>query len=146
MLKVINTADPLKHAQGSHAPEKRVAPQADLPRDRILIKGLVLPAFIGVFEREYEAPQNVQFDISVDMAPLTGDADYDLNNIVRYDYIVADIKALLAKGHVDLVETLAEDVAQIVLAYPRAEQVTVCVVKPEAFDEAFGVGVEITRA
>lgn len=135
MLKVINSAAPLQ------AP----LAQTDLPRDQILIEGLIVPAFIGVFEHEYEAPQNVRFDLTIDMAPLTGDAEYDLNNIVRYDFIVADIKTHLAQGHVDLVETLAEDVAAIALAYNRAQQVTVSVVKLEAFDEAAGVGVRITR-
>ena len=136
MLKIINTADPLAKA----------LTQSELPPDRILIKGLILPAFIGVFEHEYEAAQNVCFDVTVDMAALTGNTDYDLNNIVRYDYIVADIKTLLAQGHIDLIETLAEDVAKIALAYPRAKQVTVAAIKLDAFDEAKGVGVEITRA
>lgn len=136
MLKVINT------------PGLTAAPhiKADLPPDQVLIEGLVLPANIGVFDHEYEAAQNVRFDVTVDLAPLTGNAEHDLHNIVRYDYIVADIKTHLAAGHVDLVETLAEDVAGIALAYTRAMTVTVAVIKLEAFDEAAGVGVRITRS
>lgn len=135
MLKVINT------------PANLTSPEAqkDCPPDQILIEGLILQANIGVFEHEYEAAQAVRFDVTVDMAPLTGDAEYDLDNIVRYDFIVADIKSHLAAGHVDLVETLAEDVAAIALGYRRAVQVTVAVIKLEAFDEAAGVGVRITR-
>jgi len=55
------------------------------------------------------------------------------------------IKAHLAQGHVDLVETLAEDIAALCLAYDRAEQVCVAVAKLEAFEEAQAVGVRITR-
>ncbi len=135
MLKVINTPDAVLTP----------AAQADIAPDQILIEGLVLKANIGVFEHEYEAPQNVRFDVTVDLAPLSGDAEYDLNNIVRYDHIVADIKTHLAAGHIDLVETLAEDVAKIALDYARADSATVTVVKLEAFEEAAGVGVRITR-
>jgi dihydroneopterin aldolase len=117
----------------------------DLPRDQILIEGLVLPAFIGVFEHEYEAAQSVRFDVTVDVSPLAPRDEPDAQNIVRYDYIVADIKAHLAKGHVDLVETLAEDIAALCLAYDRAEQVCVAVAKLDAFEEAQAVGVRITR-
>jgi hypothetical protein len=35
-------------------------PATDLPRDQILIEGLVLSAFIGVFEHEYETRQAVR--------------------------------------------------------------------------------------
>jgi len=47
----------------------------------------------------------------VDVSPLAPRDEPDAQNIVRYDHIVADIKAHLAQGHVDLVETLAEDIA-----------------------------------
>ena len=138
MLKVLDTTG---IARAANAAE----PLADLPRDQILIEGLVLPAFIGVFEHEYEATQSVRIDVTVDVLPLGPRDEPDAQNIVRYDYIVADIKTHLAKGHVDLVETLAEDIATLCLAYDRAEQVCVAVAKLEAFEEAQAVGVRITR-
>lgn len=117
----------------------------DLPLDQILIEGLVLPAFIGVFEHEYAESQPVRLDITVDISPLGQSDDHETHNIVRYDHIVADIKELLAVGHIDLVETLAEDIAKTCLSYHRAQQVCVTVAKPAAFDEADAVGVRITR-
>jgi len=120
------------------------APQ-DLPLDQILIEGLVLPAFIGMFAHEYDAPQPIRFDLTVDIAPLTLSDEHDTDNIVRYDHIVADIKEILAVGHIDLVETLAEDIAKTCLSYNRAQQVCVTVAKPAAFAEAEAVGVRITR-
>ena len=118
---------------------------SDLPRDQVLIEGLVLPAFIGVFEHEYGTSQSVRFDVMVDIAPLGPEGEHQTHNIVRYDHIVADIKEILAKGHIDLVETLAEDVASTCLSYDRAEQVCVTVAKLSAFTEAEAVGVRITR-
>lgn len=117
----------------------------NLPLDQILLEGLVLPAFIGVFEHEYGASQSVRFDVTVDILPLGSEGDHQTHNILRYDHIVADIKEILAKGHIDLVETLAEDVAKACLSYDRAQQVCVTVAKPAAFEEADAVGVRITR-
>jgi len=117
----------------------------DLPLDQILIEGLVLPAFIGMFAHEYDAPQNIRFDVTIDILPINTAADHNTENIVRYDHIVADIKEILATGHIDLVETLAEDVAKACLSYNRAQQVCVVVAKPAAFEEAEAVGVRITR-
>ena len=68
----------------------------DLPCDQILIEGLVLPVFIGVFDHEYESAQSVRFDVTVDITPLGPEGDHDMHNIVRYDHIVADIKEILA--------------------------------------------------
>jgi len=118
---------------------------ADLPYDQILIEGLVLHAYIGLFEFEYDKVQKVRFDVTIDITPLSDDANPDAYNIVRYDLIVSDIKKMLAKGHVDLVETLAEQVAASCLSYDRAMQVCVTVSKLDAIDDAQAVGVRITR-
>jgi len=40
-----------------------------LPLDQVLIEGLTLPAFIGMFAHEYDAPQPIRFDVSVDISP-----------------------------------------------------------------------------
>jgi len=117
----------------------------ELPLDQILIEGLVLPAFIGVFEHEYGAPQPVRFDVTVDISALGHADEHETHNIVRYDHIVENIKEILAAGHIDLVETLAEDVAKACLSYDRAQQVSVTVAKPAAFEETEAVGVRITR-
>lgn len=134
MLKVIKTPGSIIDA----------AP-GNMPLDQILIEGLTLPAFIGMFAHEYDAPQPIRFDVTVDIAPLTASDEHDTDNIVRYDYIVADIKEILAAGHIDLVETLAEDVAKVCLSYNRAQQVCVTVAKPSAFEDADAVGIRITR-
>ena len=42
----------------------------DMPLDQILIEGLTLPAFIGMFAHEYDAPQPIRFDVTIDIAPL----------------------------------------------------------------------------
>lgn len=117
----------------------------DLPRDQILIEGLILPVFIGVFDHEYGASQSVRFDVTVDITPLGSKSEHEMHNIVRYDHIVVGIKEIVAKGHIELVETLAEDVSAVCLSYDRAEQVCVTVAKLSAIEDASAVGIRITR-
>ncbi len=54
------------------------------------------------------------------------------------------IKAIIARGHINLVETLAEDMAQHCLAHPRAARVTVGIEKLDKDPGA--VGVEVMRS
>lgn len=115
------------------------------PCDQVLIEGLVLEAHIGLFDHEYDSAQRVRFDVIVDVQPLEPNTNHDSQNIVRYDHIVADIKAIIRAGHIDLVETLAEQVASACLGYSRAQQVQVSVLKLSAINEAESVGVKITR-
>jgi len=122
-----------------------VVAATDLPHDQILIEGLVLEAYIGVFDFEHGQTQPVRFDLVVDIKPLSLQASHETHNIVRYDHIVANIRAILSKGHIDLVETLAEQVAEACLTYERANQVCVTVAKLDAIKDAKAVGVRITR-
>ncbi len=113
--------------------------------DQIFIEALMLDAFIGVFDHEYETTQRVRIDLEIALLPL-GDDEYSMANIVRYDLVVQDIKDLISAGHIDLVETMAEKIAGIVLKYDGVEKVSVRVSKLSAITEADGVGVKIVRA
>ena len=134
MLKVYdNTTAPIKVAEH------------DMPCDQILIQGLVLQASIGVFDFEHKKKQPVRFDIVLDIKPLSSEASHETHNIVRYDHVVADIKSIIAGGHIELIEILAEQVADICLRFDRAVQVCVTIAKLDIIDEADAVGVRITR-
>ena len=60
--------------------------------------------------------------------------------------IYAKWRRLLAgEGHIDLVETLAERIADRLMQDPRLVQIRVQIEKPEAIDEAASVGIAISR-
>lgn len=113
--------------------------------DQIFIESLALDAFIGVFDYEYKSAQAVLIDVVIDLSPLKDMDAYSTANIVRYDFVVRDIRALINAGHIELVETMAENIADIVLSYERVTKVAVKVLKPSAIKEAAAVGVKITR-
>ena len=89
-------------------------------RDRILIKDLVLPARIGVHMHEKGATQRVRINVELDVASRSEALDDDISQVVSYEHIVTGIKSLIAGGHINLVETLAERIAEICLADARA--------------------------
>jgi dihydroneopterin aldolase len=128
-------------------PEPRSdALQTDTPSDwRVFVRDLVLPARIGVHSHERNGPQririNVELAVSADGQPI---AD-SLANVVCYEDIVEGIRAIIARGHVNLVETLAAEVLELCLDDRRVTMATVRVEKLHAIPDAASVGVELRR-
>lgn len=113
------------------------------PLDKIFVRDLVLDCEIGVFHEEKGVTQKVRFNVDLSVRPHTAHLDDDIEQVISYDIIVEGIKALLAEGHINLVETLAEDIAKHCLKDPRAVK---AVVRVEKLDKEPGaVGVEIVR-
>lgn len=117
---------------------------ADLPVRKVLIGDLVLKAEIGVFRREKGKRQRVRFNIELGVVDRPPRQDRRAE-IVCYDRIVTGLRALVAEGHVNLVETLAERAAALCLAVPSALYVRVRVEKLDIYKDAAAVGVEIER-
>jgi 7,8-dihydroneopterin aldolase/epimerase/oxygenase len=86
-----------------------------LPWDRIELRGLRLPARVGVLpiEREQDQPLEVDLDLVVDLA-AAGASD-DLADTVHYGAVCGAVQRAVGGGHVALLERLAEQVAQAVL-------------------------------
>jgi dihydroneopterin aldolase len=124
--------------------EKGAAPRHDSAAcDRIFVRGLVLPVAIGVYDEEQGVTQKVSFtveaSVATDVAPK-GDA---IAEVPSYDDLVKAVKGVVAHGHINLVETLAERIAERCLADKRIVSVLVRVEKLERGPQA--VGVEIVR-
>lgn len=112
----------------------------------VFVRDLVVMCAIGVHEHERKAPQRVR--LNLDLAVLEGDiasvAD-DINNVVCYEHITNAVREVCARGHINLVETLAEDIAEVCLAPAQVRSVRVRVEKLDVFEDAASVGVEIER-
>ena len=111
---------------------------------RVFIRDLVLPCSIGIHQHERLAQQRVQ--INVELTCLEHPAiNDDVDNVVCYATAVMGIKAVVADGHINLVETLAERVADVCLADHRVLCAKIRIDKLDVFKEAYSVGVEIER-
>ena len=122
----------------------KYAREASVP-DRLLIKDLVLPARIGVHAHEQGAPQRVRINAVLEIDDQAAPVDDDIANVVSYEHVVTRIKALIAAGHINLVETLAENIAEICLADRRVERARITVEKLDVEPDAAAVGIEIVR-
>ena len=117
------------------------------PLDEITLTGLRATAFHGVLDHERRDGQVFVIDVTV-MLPL-GDAATtdDLARTIHYGELAAEVVAAVESNPVDLIETVAERIATVVLAHERAMFTRVTVHKPHApisvpFDD---VSVTITR-
>ncbi len=111
----------------------------------VFVRDQVVACSIGVHKHEMNTLQRVR--INLDMAVLEGDKplDDDLENVVCYEKVTAGVRAVAARGHVNLVETLAERIAAACLNDGRIRSVLVRVEKLDVFDDVDSVGVEIER-
>ncbi len=111
----------------------------------IRIKDLVLAANIGVYESERHGPQRVRINVELQVAERAGRLDDDVANVVSYDDVIDGIRSIVRRGHINLVETLAEEIAALCLIDPRSRRVRVSVEKLDVVPDAAAVGVEIER-
>ncbi len=120
---------------------------ADAARNirHVFVRDLVLPASIGAYDHETGKHQKVRINIDLSVDEGGDGHNDDLKNVVCYDRVVEDIKTILGGGHIMLVETLAERIADKSLQDPRVMAARVRVEKLEAVAEAESVGVEIER-
>lgn len=119
--------------------------EASQPARRVFVRDLLLDALIGIYPEERVKPQKILINLDLWVAETPGEPPRSYAEVVCYENLVTRSKALLAQGHVDLVETLAERLAGLCLDDPRVLRARVRVEKPDAIAEAAGVGVEIER-
>lgn len=100
--------------------------------DAIILTGLRARANHGVFDFERESGQVFVVDVTayLDLTPAA--AGDDLASTVHYGELADEVVAALEREPVDLIETVAERIASVVLAHERVDSVEVTVHKPEA--------------
>jgi dihydroneopterin aldolase len=112
-------------------------------RDRIFVRGLVLPVAVGVYDEEQGVTQKVSFTVEATVATGVAPKGDAIAEVPSYDGLVGAVRAVVADGHINLVETLAERIAERCLSDERIVSVLVRVEKLERGPAS--VGVEIVR-
>ncbi len=123
----------------------------------VFLRDMILPASIGVYPHEHAAPQRIRVNVDLGVAedgpsgtaaagmsrPRVGRDD--LSRVVDYELVAQSVRAIVTAGHVQLVETLAERLAEACLADSRVQTARIRVEKLDVFDDLASVGVEIER-
>jgi dihydroneopterin aldolase len=117
------------------------------PQDELAITGIECFGHHGVFEFERREGQAFLVDLVLGLDTAPAAASDDLQDTVDYGSLVAQIKAQVERDPVDLIETLAQRLADVCLLDARVEWVRVTVHKPDApIDATFSdVALTITR-
>ena len=100
--------------------------------DSITLTGLRVRAHHGVYDFERENGQDFVVDLVVGIDLQPASTSDDVAATIHYGDLAEKVAAAVASDPVDLIETVAERVADIVLAYPAAISVRVTVHKPDA--------------
>lgn len=132
------------HLAFAHPSERAAATEGDVPRDRISLRDHVVDVEIGAFQAERGTTQRICFNVVVEVAHATDHLDDDVDRILSYDRVTEAIAHELAAERLNLLETLAERVAERILTEPQAMRVFVRI---EKLDRGPGaLGVEIVRS
>lgn len=113
---------------------------------RIFLRNHVVKANIGIHQHEHDGAQRVIFNVDVFVPLAMSTARHDrIHEVVDYDFIRVAIQRRIGEGHINLQETLIDDIARALLAHPAVRAVRVSSEKPDVYDDADAVGLEIMR-
>lgn len=100
--------------------------------DRISLTQLAVTTPHGVLAHEKSEPQRFFVDIVIECDLSLAGAIDELDATISYADVAQDAERIMLQPPVDLIETLAEQIAASVLARPAAQAVEVTVYKPDA--------------
>ena len=113
---------------------------------RIFLRNHVVPVRIGAHDFEKTQAQRVLFNVELFVPyELSTPQSDDLAEVVDYDFVRELIAARIHQGHVELQETLCDDLAAQMLAHPRVQAVRLSSNKPDVYPDCEAVGVEVFR-
>ena len=117
---------------------------SEQPLDRLAVRGIEAFGHHGVFEAERRDGQVFLVDLVLSLDTRVAARTDDLQETVDYGSLVAKVKGAVESDPVDLIETLADRLADVCLADPRVQSAEVTVHKPDAPIEATFSDVALT--
>ena len=113
--------------------------------DIIFLREIRLDARIGIYKREKTITQTVEIDLDIALPDERVFKSGKVADTIDYAVVIERIRAVLVEQHYGLVESLAEHIAQILLAEFHSPWVRVSIAKIGAQRSARRVGVVIER-
>jgi len=100
--------------------------------DRITLRGLRVRGYHGVFEHERRDGQDFVIDVVLSVDTTAAGRSDDLDDTIHYGVLAEELAADVARDPVNLIESLAQRLADRCLSHRLVEEVEVTVHKPEA--------------
>lgn len=114
--------------------------------DVIFIRDLKIDTVVGIYPREQQLPQTLKLDLEIGLQDCQAFVSDQIADALDYAQVTAQIKQLLQDKHFMLLETMAEQVALLVLQYPLVANVKLSIAKLQAIRDCGMVGVQIERS
>ncbi|MBC8339262.1 MAG: dihydroneopterin aldolase [Rhodospirillales bacterium] len=111
----------------------------------VFIRDLVVNCSIGIHGHEKQAHQRVRINLDLAVDENGQAINDDIDNVLCYEKLADGVGKIIGRGHVNLVETLAEDISGMCLKDARVLSARVRVEKLDILEGAQSVGVEIER-
>lgn len=112
----------------------------------VFLRDMLLQASIGIHPHERGVSQRVRINVDLGVTEDPADQRDRLDRVVDYERLAQRVRAIAKAGHVNLVETLAERIANDCLRDPRVRTARIRVEKLDVFDDTSAAGVEVERA
>jgi len=111
---------------------------------RIFLREVLLDANIGIHDFERAGSQRlvINVDVFVPLAVSTPRHDR-ISDVLDYDFVRLTVRRRIEQGHINLQETLVDDIARCLLAHPSVAAVRVASEKPDVYADVEAVGVEV---
>jgi dihydroneopterin aldolase len=100
--------------------------------DRITLRGLRAVGYHGVYDEERAIGQPYVVDVTLELDTAPAARSDDVGDTVHYGYLAHRVVGVVTGDPVNLIETLAQRIADVCLAEPAVDRVEVTVHKPEA--------------
>ena len=113
--------------------------------DKVFIKGLEVEGIIGIFQWEREVKQVISVDIEMEFDNKKAAKSDSIEDALNYKKVGKRVTAFIQKSKFQLVESLAENIAKIILKEFPVEKVKVTLSKPGALRGSKSVGIIIER-
>ncbi|RYY16577.1 MAG: dihydroneopterin aldolase [Alphaproteobacteria bacterium] len=111
----------------------------------VFLRDMMLQLSIGVYAHEHTATQRVRINVDLGVSEDRSDESDRIGRVVDYEALAQRVRDLATSGHVQLVETLAERIAQDCLRDERIRSARVRVEKLDVFADMCAAGVEVER-
>ena len=130
---------------GSWVPSNLNDEQKNTKTYKILINNLLLNASIGIHDFEKKKKQKISITLEIIVKDDIYFTEPNIENFVSYELIVNDIKKLISRGHIELLETLSEEIFSMCFMDDRIFSIKLTLEKLEVFEETNSVGIEVFR-
>ncbi len=111
----------------------------------VFIRDMVIDCSIGIYTHEKQNEQRVRINLDLAVGEGLRPINDDIQNVISYEDLAKGVETIIGDGHINLVETLAEKIAEMCLKDKRVFSARVSVEKLDIIANVESVGVEIER-